>query len=142
MSYWAGQVILSLIGAIPVIGPDLMEWVRGDFLVSDATLTRFFALHVIALPLVLVALVIAIAMKVVGLLLVAAMLVIPAAAARAFSSTPERMAVIASLAGCLSVLGGLGGSVLWDLPSGPAIVVMAALVFGLASLVRRPRVMR
>ncbi|NIP13621.1 MAG: cytochrome b [Pseudomonadales bacterium] len=57
MSYWAAQVIISLVGAIPVVGPDLMEWVRGDFLVSDITLNRFFALHVVALPLVLVMLV-------------------------------------------------------------------------------------
>ncbi len=57
MSFWAGQVIVSLVGAIPSIGPDLMEWVRGDFLMSDITLNRFFALHVIALPLVLVMLV-------------------------------------------------------------------------------------
>ena len=57
MSYWAGQVIVSLAGAIPVIGPDLMEWVRGDYLISGATLNRFFALHVIAIPLVLVILV-------------------------------------------------------------------------------------
>jgi ubiquinol-cytochrome c reductase cytochrome b subunit len=57
MSYWGAQVIISLFGAIPVIGPDLATWVRGDFIISDATLNRFFALHVIALPLVLVALV-------------------------------------------------------------------------------------
>lgn len=57
MSYWGAQVIVSLVGAIPVIGPDMMEWVRGDFLMSDITLNRFFALHVVALPLVLVMLV-------------------------------------------------------------------------------------
>ena len=57
MSYWGAQVIVSLVGAIPVIGPDLMEWVRGDFLMSGITLNRFFALHVVALPLVLVMLV-------------------------------------------------------------------------------------
>ncbi len=57
MSFWAGQVIVSLVGAIPIIGPDLMEWVRGDFLMSDITLNRFFALHVVALPLILVMLV-------------------------------------------------------------------------------------
>jgi len=57
MSYWAGQVIVSLVGAIPIIGGDLMEWVRGDFLMSEVTLNRFFALHVVALPLVLVMLV-------------------------------------------------------------------------------------
>src|SRR4029453_7382938 len=57
MSFWAAQVIVSLFGAIPVIGPDLMEWIRGDFLISEVTLNRFFALHVVALPLVLVMLV-------------------------------------------------------------------------------------
>ena len=57
MSYWAAQVIVSLFGSVPVIGPDLMEWIRGDFLISEITLNRFFALHVIALPLVLVMLV-------------------------------------------------------------------------------------
>ncbi len=59
MSYWGAQVIISLFGAIPVIGEDLATWIRGDFVVSDATLNRFFALHVIALPLVLVGLVFA-----------------------------------------------------------------------------------
>ena len=53
MSYWGAQVIVSLFGAIPYIGPDLMEWIRGDFLMSETTLNRFFALHVVALPLVL-----------------------------------------------------------------------------------------
>ena len=57
MSYWGAQVIISLFGAIPVVGPDLATWVRGDFIISDATLNRFFALHVIALPLVLAILV-------------------------------------------------------------------------------------
>lgn len=59
MSYWGAQVIISLFSAIPVIGDDLTLWIRGDFVISDATLNRFFALHVIALPLVLVFLVIA-----------------------------------------------------------------------------------
>jgi ubiquinol-cytochrome c reductase cytochrome b subunit len=59
MSYWGAQVIISLFSAIPVIGDDLTLWIRGDFVISDATLNRFFALHVIALPLVLVFLVVA-----------------------------------------------------------------------------------
>ncbi|NLJ91944.1 MAG: cytochrome bc complex cytochrome b subunit [Aeromonadales bacterium] len=57
MSFWGAQVIISLFGAIPVIGDDLTLWIRGDYVISGATLTRFFALHVIALPLVLVILV-------------------------------------------------------------------------------------
>jgi ubiquinol-cytochrome c reductase cytochrome b subunit len=59
MSYWGAQVIVNLFATIPYIGPDLVTWIRGDFLISDATLTRFFALHVIALPLVLLLLVVA-----------------------------------------------------------------------------------
>jgi ubiquinol-cytochrome c reductase cytochrome b subunit len=57
MSYWGAQVIISLFGAIPVVGDDLALWIRGDYVVSDATLNRFFAFHVIALPLVLLILV-------------------------------------------------------------------------------------
>lgn len=57
MSYWGAQVITSLFGTVPFIGPDLMEWLRGDYLTSDATLNRFFAFHVIALPMVLLGLV-------------------------------------------------------------------------------------
>ena len=57
MSYWGAQVIISLFGAIPVIGEGLAEWIRGDFVVSDATLNRFFAFHVILLPLLLALLV-------------------------------------------------------------------------------------
>ncbi|MBE2294480.1 MAG: cytochrome bc complex cytochrome b subunit [Phycisphaerales bacterium] len=59
MSYWGAQVIINLFSAIPGIGPDLAVWIRGDYVVSDATLNRFFALHVIALPLVLVGLIVA-----------------------------------------------------------------------------------
>ncbi|MBL4941801.1 MAG: cytochrome bc complex cytochrome b subunit [Colwellia sp.] len=57
MSYWGAQVIISLFGTIPIIGDDLTLWIRGDYVISGATLNRFFALHVIALPLVLVILV-------------------------------------------------------------------------------------
>lgn len=57
MSFWGAQVIIALFGAIPVIGPDLALWIRGDFVISDVTLNRFFALHVAGLPLVLMILV-------------------------------------------------------------------------------------
>lgn len=57
MSYWGAQVIISLFDVIPYFGPMLTEWIRGDFVISDATLNRFFAFHVILLPLILVALV-------------------------------------------------------------------------------------
>ena len=57
MSYWGAQVIVSLFGAIPVVGDAIMEWVRGDYLISGITLNRFFALHVVAVPIILLALV-------------------------------------------------------------------------------------
>ncbi len=59
MSYWGAQVIVNLFSAIPFIGPDLAIWIRGDYVVSDATLNRFFSFHVIAIPLVLLGLVVA-----------------------------------------------------------------------------------
>ena len=57
MSYWGAQVIISLFGALPIIGDELALWIRGDFVVSDVTLNRFFSLHVIAFPLLILALV-------------------------------------------------------------------------------------
>ena len=59
MSYWGAQVIVSLFGALPYIGNELTEWIRGDYFISDVTLNRFFALHVIAIPLALIFLVVA-----------------------------------------------------------------------------------
>ncbi len=58
MSYWGAQVIVNLFAAIPFVGPDLAIWIRGDYVISDATLNRFFAFHVIAIPLVLLGLVV------------------------------------------------------------------------------------
>ncbi len=84
----------------------------------------------------LLAVTIALAMQIVGILLVIAMLIIPAAAARAFARTPEQMAALAALAGCLSVVGGVAAAFRWDLPTGPAIVVTAALLFAAVTLGR------
>jgi zinc transport system permease protein len=80
----------------------------------------------------LVALVIAVAMKVVGILMITAMLILPAAAARRFARTPEAMAALAAVAGVLAVTGGLGASLRWDLPAGPAVVLAAAVLFALS----------
>jgi zinc transport system permease protein len=80
----------------------------------------------------LMALTVAIGMKIVGILLVVALLVIPPAAARQFARTPEQMAAIAVLAGALAVLGGIGGSLIWDTPAGPSIVVAATVLFVLS----------
>jgi zinc transport system permease protein len=75
------------------------------------------------------AVVVAVAIKVVGVLLIAAMLIVPAAAARPLSATPERMALLATLIAAVSVLGGLGASFRLDTPTGPTIVCVAALIF-------------
>lgn len=80
----------------------------------------------------LMAIVIAIAMKIIGVLLITALLIIPAAAARRFVSAPEQMAVLAALFGAVSVVLGLFGSLEWDTPSGPSIVVAAVVVFALS----------
>jgi len=80
----------------------------------------------------LLAVVVALAMKVVGVLLVTSLLIIPAAAARAVSRTPEQMAALAALAGCLSVAGGLWASFRFDTPSGPSVVVAALALFALS----------
>jgi zinc transport system permease protein len=85
----------------------------------------------------LMALVIAIAMKIVGIMLITSLLIIPAAAARRFATTPEVMAVLASVIGAVAVVMGLFGSLTYDTPSGPSIVVAALLLF-IISLLPRP----
>jgi zinc transport system permease protein len=82
----------------------------------------------------LMALVIAIAMKVVGVLLITALLIIPAAASRRLTHTPEQMAAVSSLLGVIAVLAGLAASYWWDSPAGPAIVLAATLLFSLTLL--------
>lgn len=91
------------------------------------------------LLLVLLALTVTAAMKVVGVLLITALLIIPAAAARRLSRTPEQMAALATIIGMLAVCTGLASSLQWDLPLGPAIVVAAAICFLLTSFRRQAR---
>lgn len=81
------------------------------------------------LLMLLVALVIAVAMKIVGVLLITSLMIIPAATARKLSRSPAQMAVMGSVIGCLSVCGGMAASYQWDTPAGPSVVVTAALLF-------------
>lgn len=81
------------------------------------------------LLMLLMAIVIAVAMKIVGVLLITSLMIIPAAAARRLSQSPESMALLSSLLGCIAVLLGLYASVQWDTATGPSIVLGAALVF-------------
>jgi len=85
----------------------------------------------------LIALVIAVAMKLIGVLLITSLLIIPAATARQFARSPESMAMLASLIACLSILGGLNASLIWDSTPGPSIVLAAFLLF-LAALATAP----
>lgn len=86
---------------------------------------------------ILVALVVAVSMKIIGVLLITALLVIPPAAARGLARTPESMAILASTFGCLAVLGGMGASFWWDTPTGPSVVVCAAMIFVAVSMFSR-----
>lgn len=79
----------------------------------------------------LLAILVAVMMKIVGLVLVTALFIVPAAAARRVSRTPEAMALIAALIGAAAVITGLAGSYHWDTPAGPSIVLAAAVLFGL-----------
>ncbi len=87
----------------------------------------------------LIAITVALAMKIVGILLITALLIIPAATARGFARSPETMAGFAAGVGVVSVAGGLVGSLQWDLPTGPAIVLAATLLFLLGGALRPHR---
>jgi len=125
--YIGGAVVLGLLVAI--WRPLLAATVNADLAQAEGLNPQRSRL----IFMLLMAAVIALAMKIVGILLITALLIIPAAAARRFAATPEQMAVFASLIGALAVAGGLFGSVRFDTPSGPSIVV-AALALFLASL--------
>lgn len=89
-----------------------------------------------AMFMLLMALTVAAAIKVVGVVLTTALLIMPAAAARQLSRSPEMMAVVAALTGLVSVVAGLGASLLWDSPAGPSMVVACALCFAVSLAVR------
>ncbi len=119
-------------GGAAALGGLLLLWRRLLAVTVDEDLARVEGMPVEALRLafmLLIALVIAAAMKIVGILLITSLLIIPAAAARRFSRTPEAMAALASVFGIAAVLGGLFSSLAWDLPGGPSIVVAAAALF-------------
>ncbi|WP_119459703.1 zinc ABC transporter permease subunit ZnuB [Rhodospirillaceae bacterium SYSU D60014] len=135
--YGGGAVTLALLAAIwrPLLAMTVHEELARAEGVPVAALRFVFMLAI--------ALVIAIAMKIIGILLITSLLIIPAATARRFARTPEQMAALASLIGCLAVGGGLAGSLRFDTPSGPSIVTAAAVLFllslvagGLASIRR------
>ncbi|WP_299814570.1 metal ABC transporter permease [uncultured Roseibium sp.] len=126
MIYGGGGLVLCVLALIwrrlfaATVSPDLAA---GEGLQPDRTDLVFM---------VLTAVVIAISLKIIGALLITALLIIPAAAARRLSSTPEQMAVVAGLTGAASAVGGLYASLHYDTPSGPSIVVAAMVLFAVS----------
>ncbi|WP_035670238.1 zinc ABC transporter permease subunit ZnuB [Azospirillum brasilense] len=136
LSVTTGDLAWIYTGGAAALGGLLLLWRRLLAVTVDEDLARVEGMPVEALRLafmLLIALVIAAAMKIVGILLITSLLIIPAAAGRRFSRTPEAMAALASVFGIAAVLGGLLSSLNWDLPGGPSIVVAAAALF-LASM--------
>ncbi len=159
LSFTAVQVDLVsyLFGDLLTVSMQELLWVAGGAILALATLLLFWSrllsitlhqelaqvegLDVTRLRLLLmlvVAVVVAVSMKIVGVLLITSLMIIPPATARHFARSPEQMAVGASLAGALAVCGGITASWFWDTPTGPSIVVVAALLF-LLSAMMKPR---
>lgn len=148
MAYLFGDVLavssadLLVLLAVVVLVLTLLVWRWRELLAVTVSeeLAAVEGVPVTAIKLLLTLLVagfIAIGMKVVGMLLIISLLIIPAAAARRLASTPEQMAVAASVLGMAAVVGGLAGSVRWDVPAGPAMVVAAAGLFTVSLLLPR-----
>lgn len=125
--------LLVIYAAIALIAvPLLALWKPLLMLAIDEDLALVEGRQVTALKLVLmlmIACIIALAMKIVGVMLITALLIIPAATARRFASSPEAMAMLASCIGVVSVSAGLGGSYLWDIPAGPSVVLATLILF-------------
>ena len=145
------DLMAYLFGDLLAIGQSDLYWIYGGGLLVIALLVAFwrpllamtvneelakvegYPVEAIRLLLMLlVALVIAVAMKIVGVLLITSLMIIPAATSRKLSQTPVQMATFSGILGCLSVCGGLWASYQWDTPTGPSVVVCAALLFLIA----------
>ena len=144
-----GVIDLWLIFAIAVatLGTVAWQWHNLLAITIDKDLAAAEGVPVERVRLLLVfllAAVIAVGMKMVGMLLVVALVIIPAAAARRFSSTPEAMAATATVFGAISVVAGLIASFIWNIPAGPSIVLVTGLFFlaGLNAKTRNPSVHR
>jgi zinc transport system permease protein len=136
-----GEIVSIYVGGAVALGALILLWRPLVAISVHEELARVEGVKVVRVQLafmLLIALVIALAMKVVGILLVTSLLIVPAAAARRLARTPEAMAALAAAAGAAAVALGLAGSLAWDLPSGPAIVIAAVALFALGA-VRRER---
>lgn len=131
---WGGGVLV-LMALVYLWRPLIASTVSEDIAEAEGLSPKRARLYFM----LLLALVIAIAMKIVGILLITSLLIIPAATARRWSRSPEMMAVISAVIGAVAVVGGLFGSLRFDTPSGPSIVVAALAIFVLSLIpLRRP----
>jgi zinc transport system permease protein len=131
--YWIwGGAVLALVALAGLWRPLLATTVHEELAQVEGA--PVFAVRLAFM--LLIAMVIAVAMKVVGILLITSLLVIPAATARRFARSPEHMALLASGLGCVAVGAGLWASLQWDTPAGPSVVVAAAALFLLGSLAK------
>jgi zinc transport system permease protein len=158
LSFTSVQIDLTswLFGDLLTVSRDELLWIAGGAILALVTLLRFWnrllsitlhqelaqveGLDVTRLRLLLMlvmAVVVAVSMKIVGVLLITSLMIIPPATARHFAKSPEQMALGASLAGALAVCGGIAASFVWDTPTGPSIVVAAALLFGVSAVLKR-----
>lgn len=133
------ELLLIALGVLLVFSLLLFIWKPLLSLTVHEELARIEGVNislVSAVYTLLIAILVAVAMKIVGALLITALLIIPAATARQFSKTPERMALVSVLFGVMSVLLGLGASFIWDTPAGPSIVVSASSLFVFSQIVK------
>ncbi|MES9963335.1 MAG: zinc ABC transporter permease subunit ZnuB [Candidatus Sedimenticola sp. 20ELBAFRAG] len=129
-------------GGILVLTTLILIWRPLLSLTVHPELAQVEGVHITRIRLIfmlLIALVIAVSMKIVGVLLITSMMIIPAAAARRLSRTPEQMALAASMVAALAVLLGLAASWQWDTPAGPSVVVAAAALFATSQLIPSAR---
>ncbi|MEE8285320.1 MAG: iron chelate uptake ABC transporter family permease subunit [Gammaproteobacteria bacterium] len=150
MGYLFGDILAVTIGDLAAIGALTLMTLAGMTFIwrallsitvnEDLAAVEGVPVAAVRLGFVLmVAAVVAIGMKIVGMLLILSLIIIPAATARRLATTPERMALLAIVFGVLSVIAGLYASLYWDLPSGPLIVLTAALLFAFAQAWPRAR---
>lgn len=129
--FWVAGICILLLALLWRYWDDLLN----TLVSSEIARAEGVSIHRMRMILlIMLALLVAVGMKVVGALLITAMLIIPAASARRLASTPEQMAVMASLTGLLAVVAGLMTSFLWDTPTGPGIVLCACLLFAASQL--------
>ncbi len=126
------EVAMIYVAIVAIAVPLFVFWKSMLMISVDEDLAQVEGINVIRIKLLLmlmIACIIALAMKIVGIMLITALLIIPAATARRFARSPESMAVLASVIGILSVIFGLYSSYFWDIPAGPAVVLSALTIF-------------